>query len=99
MKLSNTKLAKQASLIALDEQVSMKVLPMKDMMELFSNVQTEDGGVNLEGVNDIFDLMVVDSKGNKFEDLKGQKATDVLDLKTVMSILELITAELNPAGK
>ncbi len=99
MKLSNTKISKSNSLVALTEDISIKMLPMKQMLELFSAIGSEETEDQAAAIDEIFDTVIVDSKGNKFDDLKEGTATEVLPMPIIMDIMTLVSEKLNPAGK
>ena len=99
MKLTNTKIAKSKTLLPITDEVSIKVLPMHDMIALFTAVGSEDAKEQEEAINLIFDSLVVDAEGKKFDDLKNGKATEVLPMPVIMDLMSLISETLNPTGK
>ncbi len=98
MKLSNTKMVKAKSLIKLSDEVYLKTLPMKEMIDIISSVDA-DPELQEAAINNLFDTLIVDPKGNKFEDLKDGNATEILPMPVIMDIMTRMTEVLNPAGK
>ena len=99
MKLSNTKTAQSKTLVPLTDEISMKMLPMKGMLDLFEAVGSDDKDVQAGAIDAIFETIIVDSKGKKFEDLEEGTATEVLPMPAVMDIMSLMAEKLNPNAK
>ena len=99
MKITNTALNKKNNLVELGDGIFLRRLPMAELQHYFKDIE-KDLDKDPEGtINNIFDNLVVDEKGNKFEDLVKGKATEILPLDTIMVIMEAVPKALVPDPK
>ena len=99
MKIRNTKLSQSHALVELGEGVFLKALPMAELQQYFKSIEKDMEKNPEDTVNGMFDKMIVDADGNKFEDLVDAKAMDVLPVETITFIMEAIPKAMTPDPK
>jgi hypothetical protein len=99
MKLTETEGVKSLKTIRLLDGVYMRSLPMSQMQEIIDGLSDATNENQNETIDTFFEKIIVDEKGEAFEDLLENKATDILPLNTIMEIITAFQGAITPSGK
>lgn len=99
MKLTETKAVQSLKTIQLLEGVYMRSLPMAEMQKVIDGLANSSEENQTEVIDELFRQVIVDEKGEVFEDLNDNNATDILPINTIMEIVTAFQGAILPKGK